>query len=213
MGNRKWRHYTYALSQTVPWLLADLWLRQNIYTLDFLELPSPHDPTSWARSAATHTNYDWLLLYRVEFPLLWTEVLADYPVVRSSQLFDANLPVTFLPEQLVYLIVQIPNPELSKTSYSQSEQRDTDSLFYLMLKKMENTKFWDKHDLFIQKVKNVKYQHATLTILDLSHFLWDLTDNLKRATHIQLQLIPSHSQAELTVRVNTAFTTLCLSIC
>lgn len=47
-----------------------------------------------------------------------------YSIVGSSKLSDPDLPVTFLSEQLVDLIVQIPNPELPETSWRGRGQRD-----------------------------------------------------------------------------------------
>lgn len=50
-----------------------------------------------------------------------------YRVVGSSELFDAKFPVTFLSQQLVDLIVQIPNPELPQTSWTGERQVKSES--------------------------------------------------------------------------------------
>lgn len=53
--------------------------------------------------------------------------ISSYPVIWSPQLLDPDLPVTLLSEQLVDLIVQIPNLELPETS-CKTGPRNTDRL-------------------------------------------------------------------------------------
>ena len=40
----------------------------------------------------------------------------SYVIVGSPQFQDPLLPMTLLAKQLVYLVVQVPDPELAKTS-------------------------------------------------------------------------------------------------
>lgn len=85
-----------------------------------------------------------------------------YRVVGPAQLFDPDLPVAFLSQQLVDLIVQVPNPELTKAGCTQTSKRG----------QREGRARGQRYDEMMSSC-------GRLTVLDLSHFLRDLTDDLK----------------------------------
>lgn len=77
-----------------------------------------------------------------------------YRVVGPAQLFDPDLPVAFLSQQLVDLIVQVPNPELAEASCTQTGERG----------QRERRARGRRYDEMMSSCRR-------LTVLDLSHFL------------------------------------------
>lgn len=75
-------------------------------------------------SQVTGSTYSYWFHIQLLVPeeLLVGDVI--YRIVGSSQFFDSDFPVTFFSQQLVYFIIQIPNPELPETSCTQTGRRE-----------------------------------------------------------------------------------------